>query len=212
MRFSWQAVVAAAVLATVGCDEKKSSGDDATKTAPDKSAATGAKATETAKAEEATAESGAFFMGRKFAFACTFAMLDKSAEAQKAHDEASKFGTTAGVTPPPLPSKDDAMKAMRSTAPAEELEKKHGEKAAAAYLLGVALTDAFFGASVEADIGPALAEVDKQARAAGVPESVWTQNYDAIKNADDISKFVQGKVNPAAVTDLAQAFEAHYKN
>jgi NADPH2:quinone reductase len=67
-------------------------------------------------------------------------------------------------------------------------------------------------ASIEADVGPSLAEVDKHARAAGVPESVWKQKYDAIKNASDVSTNVQGKVNPDVVIDLVRAFEAHYKS
>jgi hypothetical protein len=188
-----KAVLLVALIGAAGCEEKKS---DAGGDAP-------AKATETAaaKPKQPAPEAGAFFMGRKYAFACTYAMLGEAAQAQKTHGEANTFATSIGVAVPPVPSKEDAMKAMRAPAPGDEIKKKHGDKASAAYALGVALTDAFFGANLEADIGPALAEVEKNAKAAGVPETVWKDKLDAVK----------AKASTDGVTALARAFETHYK-
>src|SRR5687767_8508970 len=50
-----------------------------------------------------------FLMGRKYGFACVYALLDEAAASSKAHGEAKVLGTVLGVTTPPAPTKDGAM-------------------------------------------------------------------------------------------------------
>jgi hypothetical protein len=185
-------IVGLSLLLSVGaCDALKGG---------DKEAGSGAPTSETT-APKANPIAEAFMMGRKYGFSCVYALLGETASSEKAHGEAKLFGTALGVTTPPAPTKEGAMDAMRTSTVGDEIKTKHGDKAAAAYALGVALTDAFFGASIEADIATQLADIEKHARAAGVPESVWKAKLDALKT----------KADADALEALAKDFTVHLK-
>lgn len=167
-----------------GCGDKSSS----------TSGSSGAGSSETKK-KEAGPEKDAFMMGRKLGYASAYELLKENDQLDKVMGEASAFAKTLGVA---APAKGDAMKARDASA--AEIQKKHGDKASAAFLLGFYVTDAWFGAELGAKIDVPLGEVEKNAKASGAPESVWRTKFDGQKAA------ATGK----GMEDLAKAFEEHF--
>lgn len=143
----------------------------------------------------------AFMLGRKYAFACLYTRLDKPAEANSAIQAAQTLARALGVTPPSLPAKEEAFGALRAKAIPEELSKKKSAKLSAVFSLGVAVTDAWFGTLLGSDPSPAVAEIESNARAAGLAESVYKAQLDAVK----------AKATDDGLEKLAAALEAHYK-
>jgi hypothetical protein len=154
-----------------------------------------------AKKPEFTDEGIAFMFGRKYAFACLYAQLDKPAEASGAISAARTLAGALGVAEPVLPAKSDGFRALRSKAIPDELAKKKNAKVSAIFSLGVAVTDAWFGALLGSDTGPIIAEIEGYAKAAGTPESVWKSQLDGIKT----------KATDDKLKKLAVDLEAHYK-
>lgn len=196
------------MMATVGllcaCDkgseQTKKDDDPAGKDKPAATAASGE--TTAASAPEQSPDKMAFFLGRKWGFACTFAMLDKADAVSKNMGEVTTFAKGLGINPPTAPTKDGAIEAMRSPTLYDEIKKKHGDKTAAAFSVGVAVTDAYFGANLDSDIATQLAAVEKGAKDAGIPETVYKSKLDAVKAKPD---------DEDAVEALADAFEGHYR-
>lgn len=187
------AVVCLAALiaaAGAGCGNK-SSGDDSG--GPAAAAAT--------QKPEFSDDAMAFMMGRKYAFACLYVRLDKAAEASSSIGAAKTIARALGVTEPSLPTKDGAFAALRAKAIPDAVSAKKGAKVAAVYSLGVAVTDAWFGAMLGSDPKPAIADVESHAKAAGTPESVYKAQLDAIK----------AKPTEEGLKKLAQDLETHYK-
>lgn len=143
----------------------------------------------------------AFMLGRKFAFACLYTQLDKPAEAQRAMSQAQVIAGGLGVTAPSLSPKSEGFKPLRSTAIPDELTKKKNAKVAAVYSLGVSITDAWFGAMLGSNISKVLTEIESNAKAAGLAESVYKTKLDAIK----------AKPTEEALAKLAGDLETHYK-
>jgi hypothetical protein len=140
----------------------------------------------------------AFFLGRKFAFACTFVTFDEPTAAQRNMSEAKRYAESLAVALPPLPPKDKALEATAGLKDA--IAKAHGAPVVAAYALGVVLTDTFTTANLGADIGKLMEEIDQQARAAGVAEAVYRDALEALR----------AKPSADAAKALAQAFERHF--
>lgn len=199
MIFRRRGMLLVTVAAVVGCDMLKG-GESAKDDSKDKPAGSG-KATG-AGASEQSPDKMAFFLGRKWGFACTFAMLGEADSVSKNMGQATTLAKGLGITAPTEPPKDGAIDAMRSPTLADEIKKKHGDKAAAAYGAGLAVTDAYFGANLDSPITSQLADLEKHARAAGIPESVWKAKLDAVKAAPS---------DEDGVKALASALEAHYQ-
>ncbi len=148
-----------------------------------------------------TPEAISFMFGRKYAFACLYTQLDKPAEAAQALRAAQVFAGVLGVPAPAAPAKAGALQAMRAKAIPEALQAKKGPVAAAAYTLGVAVTDAWFGAAIGVDPAPAVAEVARAAKAAGLAPAVYKAQLDAVRK----------QPTEAALKKLAADLEAHYR-
>lgn len=196
-------------MATVGlllcaCDkDSEQTKKDDNSDPKDKPASTAASGeTTAASAPEQSPDKMAFFLGRKWGFACTFAMLEQADSVTKNMGQATTLAKGLGINPPTEPSKDNAMEAMRSPTLYDEIKKKHGDKPAAAYSVGVSVTDAYFGANIDSDIKTQLAAVEKGAKDAGIPETVYKAKLDAVKAKPD---------DEDAVEALAGAFESHYR-
>ena len=143
----------------------------------------------------------AFMLGRKYAFACLYTKLDKSAEASSSIGAAQTIARALGVAEPSLPTKADAFAALRAKGIPDSITAKKGAKVSAVYSLGVAVTDAWFGALLGSDPKPAVADIETYAKAAGTPESAYKTQLDAMK----------AKPTEEGLKTLAQALEAHYK-
>ena len=143
----------------------------------------------------------AFMMGRKYAFACLYIRLDKAAEAQSSIGAAQTIARALGVTEPTLPTKDGAFAALRAKAIPDAVTAKKGAKLGAVYSLGVAVTDAWFGAMLGSDPKPAVADIEIYAKVAGILESAYKVQLDAMK----------AKPTEEGLKKLAQDLETHYK-
>ena len=154
-----------------------------------------------APAKDYSPESISFMFGRKYAFACLYTQLDKPAEAKQALRAADVFARVLGVPTPELPAKSAALKAMREKTIPDALQARKGAAARAAFSLGVAVTDAWFGSSIGADPAPAVAEVVRSAKAAGLAPAVYKAQLDAIRK----------RPTEAALKKLAADLEAHYR-
>src|SRR5262245_9864547 len=73
---------------------------------------------------EFTDDAIAFMFGRKYAFACLYAQLDKPTEANNAISAARTLAGALGVSEPVLPAKSDGFRALRAKAIPDELTKK----------------------------------------------------------------------------------------
>lgn len=184
-------------VAGLGCkklQEKLTGGASGSSTSASTGAAAGQK-------PEFTDDAIAFMFGRKYAFACLYAQLDKSTEANASITAARTLAGALGVAEPVLPAKSDGFRALRSKAIPDELTKKKSAKVSAIFSLGVAVTDGWFGALLGSDTATAVAEIERYAKAAGTPESVWKAQLDAIK----------AKASEDKLKKLALDLEAHYK-
>ena len=141
-----------------------------------------------------------FLLGRKYAFACVFTLLDKSDAAAKNIAISEAAAKELGITPPSTPSKDGAMAAMRSSSVADEISGKHDAKTAAAYSLGVAATDLYFGVMLGSDVSSQLGDAEKHARAVGIPEEAWKSKLEAARTT----------ASEDTINALTAAFDAHF--
>lgn len=173
------------VLGLAACEEK---GTDPAAPGSGKSSSS---PTEAAPKPEASPDKDAFLMGRKMGFASSYALLDKGPEKDKALSEAA---TLAAALKVPAPALNDGGAAMN------ELKKAHNDKVAAAYLVGYYVTDAWFGAQLDADVSTPLGKVEENAKAAGIPDSVWKDKLEACRP----------KASDATVSALVKAFEGHF--
>ena len=190
-------LVLAATGVLVGCPKKETSSDDDGETKKDDD--------DKDKPEPAPAkvdnDALAFALGRKYAFACVFSLLDKADAAAKNIGSTTTSAKALGITPPTAPSKEGAMEAMRSSTLRDEIEKKHGAKAGAAYSLGITATDMFFGVALGSPISDQLTDSEKHARAAGIPEDAWKSKLDAAK----------ATATEDTIGALNGVFDAHFK-
>ncbi len=159
-------------LVLLGCEDKSEGKDDNKGDKGDDKPASEAKA---------SPADDAYSMGRKFAFACVFAMLDKADGVARNMAAVGAKAAALGVDAPSTPTKDGAMEMMRATSVAEAIDKKHDDKTGAAYRLGVTLTDLFFGVNLEADVSSQAADAGTHAAKAGVPASVYETQLAAVK-------------------------------
>ena len=106
-----------------------------------------------------------------------------------------------GVPEPSLPTKDGAFAALRAKTIPDAITAKKGAKLSAVFSLGVAVTDAWFGAMLGSDPKPAIADIETYAKAAGTPESAYKSQLDAMK----------AKATEEGLKNLAQGLETHYK-
>lgn len=187
-----QALVFSAIAFAVGCGDKNKDKDDDKKSDDKKGSSSGS--SETAPSLDGTAYS----MGRKFGSACSFAMLEKSAETATAMKQVNDFGKKLGLTEVAAPTKEEAMVKMRGS---EVHDKISDAKQKAAYRLGVTLSDAFLGSMLESDISSQVSDIKTHAQGAGVPESVYKAKHDA----------VAAGANSDNVQALMKAFDGHYK-
>lgn len=190
-------ICAAALLFVVGCKKDADAESAPPSGAPGSMAGTSGAAQKPAYSDDAMA----FMLGRKFAFSCLYTQLGKGAEASKSIDAAQVIARALGVTPPALPTKDEGFKPLRSSAIPGELTTRKSAKVAAAYSLGVTVTDAWFGAMLGSKIDGVLGELEQHAKAASVPEAVYKSQLDAIK----------AKPTDDGLEQLASALEVHYK-
>jgi hypothetical protein len=197
-------VVLSAPVAGLGCKklaEKLTGGASGSSTVT--SVSTGASTSAVAAQKpEFTDEAIAFMFGRKYAFACLYAQLDKPTEANAAITTARTLAGALGVAEPVLPAKTDGFRALRAKTIPDELTKKKNAKVSAVFSLGVSLTDGWFGAMLGSDTATAVAEIERHAKAAGLPESVWKTQLDGIK----------AKSSEDKIKKLAADIEAHYKS
>jgi hypothetical protein len=202
------AVAGIAAALVVGCDEKK---DDEEEEEDDdgESKKSKKKKKKKKKGEDDDApledkkdhfDRDAYAMGRDFAFACVFALLGKQSSVSKNVSQATLRAGKLGIGAPPTPTKQNAMATMRGTAISDAIEKKHGPEIAAAYGLGMTLTDLFFGVTLESDVSRQVAAVGKLAEKAGTPKSVYDKPYAAVKR----------KASDATVKALNKAIDTHY--
>ena len=184
------------VLGLAACEEKGTdpaapgSGKSKSSSSPASSSTTST-STAAAPKPEASPDKDAFLMGRKMGFASSYALLEKGPEKDKALSEAATFAAALKV---PAPALNDGGAAMN------ELKKAHNDKVAAAYLVGYYVTDAWFGAQLDADVNVPLGKVEENAKAAGIPDSVWKEKLEACKP----------KASDATVNALVNAFEGHF--
>lgn len=155
----------------------------------------------TAPKAEYSDEAIAFMLGRKYAFACLYTGLDKTTEANDALGAAQTLAGALGITAPTLPAKDGAFSALRAKAIPDELTAKKSAKLSAVYSIGVAVTDAWFGAILGSDPSPALADFERHVATAELPENVYKAQLDDIEAAPTDAKLEK----------LAADLETHYK-
>jgi hypothetical protein len=144
------------------------------------------------------ADKAAFQLGRKFAFACTFIMLDEAVPAERNMNEVKRYATALAIAPPALPTKADAATAASGFV--ETVRTPHGDKIAGAYLLGVTLTELFATANLGQDIAAQAHDVEKYALQAGIPDKVFIEKLEALRT----------KPSADAAKAVAQAFEQHF--
>lgn len=154
------------------------------------------------KPKAANLEKIAFFLGRAWGYACVFATLKNAESLEKNMKEAKIFADGLGVPLPAQPNDKNGIAQMRTSEIVAAIIKTHGKTTGNAYWCGLNLTDAFFGAGLGADISTQLADVEKSAKGANIPETVWRANLDAAKAASK---------KDAAVQTLSSGFEKHYR-
>ena len=139
-------------------------------------------------------------LGRQYAFACVFAMLDKPSNVSRNMTKATAAAKKLGIAVPKAPTKAAAMESMRDTALSDALAEKHDEKVASAFSLGIVQTDLFFGVSLETKVDRQVAAVRLLAEKAGVPAKVY----------DAALKKVEAGATSDNVKALNKGIDAHF--
>jgi len=140
----------------------------------------------------------AWKLGREYSFASAWSLMKESGQSQKSLGFARTAAKALGLAEPPPPA-GDYMKQV--VALAKEVDAKHGEKARYHFLVGIRVTDAWFGASIKADVKTQVNDLASFLAKSGIPETVWSPQLTTITaNATD-----------ADLSKLAQAIEQHLR-
>lgn len=140
-------------------------------------------------------------LGRKYAFACLFATLSKPEIVAKNMRLVESAAKALGIEAPSEPTKENGIETIRTSTIGQTIKDKHDAAVGAACDLGMSLTDAFFGTQLEADISDQLAKVRKNAPAAKVPESVYS----------DALTTTEGSPTGDNLNALTKKIDAHFK-
>ena len=155
-------------------------------------------ASQSADAPRPSNEWLAWKMGREYAFAEAWDMLNKSAESEKSLGFSRTFARALGISEPPPPSPDYMERVL---ALAKEVKAKYGEKIQYHFLVGVRLTDVWVGAAIRAEMKVQVANLALFLERSGIPPALWSTQLKAI----------QTEPSRADVTKLAQAIDEHLK-
>jgi hypothetical protein len=155
-------------------------------------------ASQSAQAKQPSNEWMAWKLGREYAFASAWTLMKESAQSQKSLGLARTIAKALGLSEPPPPAADYQKHIV---ALAKELDAKYNEKTRYHFLVGIRVTDAWFGASIGADVKKQVTELASFLERSGITPSVWNTQLTAI----------QAKATDADLRKLAQALDEHLK-
>ena len=131
-----------------------------------------------AKSNTPSNEWMAWKMGREYGFAAAWDLMKKAPESEKSLGVARTAAKALGITEP-VPPGDAYMKNV--VAIAKEIEAKHGAPIRNHFLVGVRMTDAWFGAAIGADVTTQVKDLGSFLTKSGIPQTVWSTQLTAIK-------------------------------
>jgi hypothetical protein len=157
-----------------------------------------AQAAQNAGAKPPSKEWLAWKLGREYAFAAAWGLMKKAPDSEKSLGFARTAAKALGVAEPAPPG-TDYMKNV--VALAKDLQARHGEPVRNHFLVGVRLTDAWFGTAIGADVTTQVTDLSSFLAKSGIPRTVWNAQLTAIK----------AKATEADLRKLAQSIDAHLR-
>jgi hypothetical protein len=131
-----------------------------------------------AKASGPSTEWMAWKLGREYGFASAWTLMKQSAQMEKSLGFARTAAKALGIAEPPAPG-DRYLENV--AAMAKEIGAKHGEPVRNHFLVGVRMTDAWFGAAIGADVTTQVKDLGSFLTKSGIPPTVWSTQLTAIK-------------------------------
>jgi hypothetical protein len=151
-----------------------------------------------AKSNAPSNEWMAWKLGREYGFASAWTLMKRSAQMEKSLAFARTAAKALGIAEPPAPG-DKYMENV--VAMAKEIGAKHGEPVRNHFLVGVRMTDAWFGAAIGADVTTQLKDLGSFLAKSGIPQTVWSTQMTAIK----------AKASEPDLKKLADSIDAHLR-
>ena len=131
-----------------------------------------------AKSNTPSNEWMAWKLGHEYGFAAAWDLMKKAPESAKSLGVARTAAKALGITEPAPPG-DAYMKNV--VAIAKEIGAKHGEPVRNHFLVGIRVTDAWFGAAIGADVTTQVKDLGSFLTKSGIPQTVWSTQLTAIK-------------------------------
>jgi hypothetical protein len=129
----------------------------------------------------------AYALGNKLGLLDSYVVMGKPEKASEVLAHAKTLASGLHLDPPHLPAKGE----HEALDVGHKLLETKSEKVAYSLMLGYHITYAWFGAKLGVDITRQLADIEKDAKKSGIPESEWRVRYDAIKAHPDADKLDQ---------------------